>query len=153
MLPDADWTPEAFAGLAAGVDPRAQLPRRLAANGVQVVIPTLINRDDTWSGNPAIRFTNQPHREFIYRMAFELGRHIIGYEVQKVLAAVDIFTQMNASEGRQVPIAVAGVGEGGLIAFYAAALDSRIQAPWRAVISSHAKKSGRSRFIATCGTC
>ncbi len=73
VLPDADWTPEAFAGLAGGVDRRSQLPRRLAENGVQVVVPTLISRDDTWSGNPAIRFTNQPHREFIYRMAFELG--------------------------------------------------------------------------------
>ena len=24
--------------------------------------------------------TNQPNREWIYRMAFEAGRHIIGYE-------------------------------------------------------------------------
>ena len=88
-LPDADWTPEAFAGLSDGVDRASQIPRRLAENGIQVVVPTLISRSDTWSGNPAIRFTNQPHREFIYRMAFELGRHVIGYEVQKVLAAVD----------------------------------------------------------------
>ncbi len=128
VLPDADWTPESFAGLASGVDRRSQLPRRLAENGVQVVVPTLISRDDRWSGNPAVRFTNQPHREFIYRMAFELGRHITGYEVQKVLAAVDIFTRMNEAEGHNLPIGVAGVGEGGLLAFYAVALDPRIQA-------------------------
>ena len=29
------------------------------------------------------------NREFLYRSAFELGRHLIGYEVHKVLAAVD----------------------------------------------------------------
>ena len=29
--------------------------------------------------------TDQPHREFIYRMACEMGRHVIGYEVQKIL--------------------------------------------------------------------
>ena len=29
-------------------------------------------------------------REFAYRSAFELGRHLIGYEVQKVLALVDL---------------------------------------------------------------
>jgi dienelactone hydrolase len=127
VLPDTDWTPEAFAGLSGSVHRLSQIPRRLAENGVQVVVPTLISRDDTWSGNPAIRFTNQPHREFIYRMAFELGRHIIGYEVQKVLAAIDIFTHMNEADGRSVPIGVAGVGEGGLVAFYAAALDPRIQ--------------------------
>jgi cephalosporin-C deacetylase-like acetyl esterase len=128
VLPDADWTPEAFVGLADGVDRQSQLPGLLAENGVQVVVPTLISRDDKYSGNPDVRFTNQPHREFIYRMAFELGRHIIGYEVQKVLAAVDIFSQMNTTEKRSVPIAVAGVGEGGLVAFYAAAVDPRIQA-------------------------
>jgi cephalosporin-C deacetylase-like acetyl esterase len=128
VLPDADWTPETFAGLTNGVSPRSQLPRRLAENGVQVVVPTLISRDDKYSGNPDVRFTNQPHREFIYRMAFELGRHVIGYEVQKVLAAVDIFSRMNSTAGRSVPIAVAGVGEGGLVGFYAAAIDPRIQA-------------------------
>src|SRR5580692_2250036 len=125
-LPDADWTPEAFAGLSGGVAMVSQLPRRLAEGGVEVVVPTLINRDDTWSGNPAIHFTNQPHREFIYRMAFELGRHIIGYEVQKVLAAVDIFSRMNEADGSHVPIGVAGVSEGGLIALYSAALDPRL---------------------------
>ena len=129
-LPDADWTPESFAGLMGGVDASSQIPRRLAENGLQVVVPTLINRSDTWSGNPAIRMTNQPHREFIYRMGFELGRHIIGYEVQKVLAAVDLFSRLDKSSGRSLPIGVVGVSEGGLIAFYSAAVDPRIQSAW-----------------------
>ncbi|HET6326429.1 MAG TPA: hypothetical protein VFG04_17270 [Planctomycetaceae bacterium] len=129
-LPDADWTPEAFAGVVEGVENVSQIPRRLAEQRVQVVVPTLINRSDTWSGNPAVRFTNQPHREFVYRMAFELGRHVIGYEVQKVLAAVDLFQQMNASEKRALPVGVVGVGEGGLLALYSAALDPRIQSTW-----------------------
>jgi cephalosporin-C deacetylase-like acetyl esterase len=68
--------------------------------------------------------TNQPHREFVYRMAYETGRQIIGYEVQKVLAAIDWFAIRNAST--PAPIAVAGTGEGGLLALYSAALDSRI---------------------------
>jgi cephalosporin-C deacetylase-like acetyl esterase len=129
-LPDADWTPEAFAGLSEGVDLVSQIPRRLAESGVQVVVPTLINRADTWSGNPAIRFTNQPHREFIYRMAFELGRHVIGYEAQKVLAAVDLYERMNQSEKRSLPIGVVGVGEGGLLALDSAAIDPRIKSTW-----------------------
>ncbi|MBM3775902.1 MAG: hypothetical protein FJW37_12185, partial [Acidobacteria bacterium] len=112
------------AGLAPGVDAAAQLPRRLAESGCQVLVPFLIDRQDTWSGIPSIRMTNQPHREYIYRMAFEVGRHIIGYEVQKVLAAVDWFSRENAR--RKLPVAVAGYGEGGLIALHAAALDPRI---------------------------
>ena len=127
-LPDADWTPEMFTGLAAGVPEGSQLARHLVEHGCQVLIPMLISRDDTYSGHPDVRFTNQPHREFIYRQAFEMGRHVIGYEVQKVLAAIDQFTMLNEVQKRDIPIGVAGVGEGGLIAFYSAALDPRIDA-------------------------
>ena len=89
-IPDADWTPEMLVGLAPGVPKESQFARRLAENGCRVLVPALIDRKDTWSGNPQLgRMTNQPHREFVYRMAYEMGRHIIGYEVQKVLAAVD----------------------------------------------------------------
>ncbi|MBS1851138.1 MAG: hypothetical protein JST79_09525 [Acidobacteria bacterium] len=121
-LPDADWTPEMLVGLTADVASAAQFARRLAENGCQVLVPLLINRDDTFSGNPQIAMTNEPHREWIYRMAFEVGRHIIGYEVQKVLAGIDWFT----AAGAQVPIGVMGYGEGGLLALYASAVDTRV---------------------------
>ena len=125
-ISDADWSPEMLAGLAPGVAPEAQIARRLAEAGCEVLVPVLIDRADTWSVIPGIGMTNQPHREWIYRMAFEVGRHIIGYEVQKVLAGVDWFTQENSS--RILPIGVAGYGEGALLALYSAALDPRIQA-------------------------
>ena len=122
-LPDADWTPEMIAGVTDELPANAQFARRLAKAGCRVVVPLLINRDDTYSGNPTLgAMTNQPHREFIYRMAFELGRHIIGYEVQKVLSLVD---WMSLSDP---PIGVMGYGEGGLIALHSAAVDTRIQA-------------------------
>ena len=125
VLPDADQTPEHVAGLAPGVAPRSQLARRLAASGFCVVVPTLVSRGIDFSGNPRIAMTNQPHREWIYRQAYHMGRHIIGYEVQKVLAAVDWFRLRTEAEAE---IGVAGYGEGGLIAFYAAAADPRIGA-------------------------
>ena len=121
-LPDADWTPEMIAGVTDDLPASAQFARRLAKAGCRVVVPLLINRDDTYSGNPILgAMTNQPHREFIYRMAFELGRHVIGYEVQKVLSLVDWMSLSDA------PISVIGYGEGGLIALYSAAVDTRIQ--------------------------
>jgi dienelactone hydrolase len=125
-LPDADWTPEMLTGIAAGVSPAAQFARRLAENGIQVVVPLLMNRADTFSGIPGIGMTNMPHREWIYRMAFEAGRHIIGYEVQKVLAVVDWFERENSK--RKLPIGVMGYGEGGLLALYSGAIDTRIDA-------------------------
>ncbi len=122
-LPDADWTPEMIAGVTDDLPANAQFARRLAKAGCRVVVPLLINRADTYSGNPTLgAMTNQPHREFIYRMAYQLGRHIIGYEVQKVLSLVD---WMSLSD---VSIGVIGYGEGGLIALQSAAVDTRIQA-------------------------
>ena len=138
-IPDADQTPEMVAGLAPGLAADAQFARVLAENGCQVIVPTLIDRRDTWSGNAKLRrFTNQPHREWIYRQAFEVGRHVIGYEVQKVLAAVDWLAAAEAQsskfkaqspggEGQRLKIGVFGYGEGGLIALYASALEPRIQ--------------------------
>jgi dienelactone hydrolase len=122
-IPDADGAPESLAG--------DEVCTTMAANGVRVVIPTLINRQDKWSGSARLgRFTNQTHREFVYRMAFEMGRHVIGYELDKVLSAVDWFCQ----EPAHPPIGVCGYGEGGLLALYSAAIDTRIDAT---VVNGH----------------
>jgi dienelactone hydrolase len=130
-LPDADQSPEALVGLLPGVPPEAQFARRLAENGCRVLVPTLIDRRDEFSGNDLVdRFTNQPHREWIFRQAFLMGRHVIGYEVQKVLAGIDWFLHGDGADGSATrpKIGVASYGEGGLIALYAAALDPRIDA-------------------------
>jgi dienelactone hydrolase len=124
-LPDADQTPEQLAGLAPGVASEAQFARRLVENGFCVVAPALIDRSDRWSGDALVAWTNQTHREWIYRQAYHMGRHILGYEVQKVLAVVDWYKQRSGGQGK---IGVAGYGEGGLLAFYTAAVDPRLDA-------------------------
>lgn len=129
-LPDADWTPEMLVGLAPGVNPRAQFARRLAESGCCVLVPSLVNRQDTWSGDEIIGYTNETHREVVYRMAYQVGRHIAGYEVQKVLAAVDWLARRSSG----LPIGLMGYGEGGLIALYSAAVDTRIDV---AVVSGY----------------
>ncbi len=124
-LPDADQTPEQIAGLASGIAAESQYARRLAESGFEVLVPVLIDRTSRWSGNPDIQITNEAGREWIYRQAYHMGRHIIGYEVQKVLAAVDWFCQRRKGAGK---IGVVGYAEGGLVGFYAAAADTRIDA-------------------------
>jgi len=121
-IPDADQTPEAICGLTEGVPAVSQYARRLAENGCLVLVPTLISRELQARLNRAT-LTN---REYLYRSAFELGRHVIGYELQKVLAGVDWFVK-DAGPG-EAKIGVIGWGEGGLLALYAGALDSRIGA-------------------------
>ena len=122
-LPDADQLPEQLVGLADGVATDSQFARRLAEAGCRVLVPVLINRQPTEPPSPLVpRQTNIPHREFIWRMAYEMGRHVIGYEVQKTLAAVDWLSRQPQAGA----IGVMGYGEGGLIALYAGSLDSRI---------------------------
>ncbi len=126
-VPDADQTPEMIAGLAAGLPASRQYARRLAENGCQVIVPTLTDRADTFTGSPLVnRSVNQPHREWIYRQAYVMGRHVIGYEVHKILAAVDWLSRQ--APGSRLGIGVVGWGEGGLLALYSGAIDTRIEA-------------------------
>ena len=124
-LPDADQAPELISGVAPGLPSERQYARRLAESGCLVLVPTLLSRADTDSGNPALgRMTNQTHREWIYRQAFALGRHPIGLEAQTVSAGIDALFGQHPS----LRAGVVGWGEGGLLAFFAAALDERIAA-------------------------
>jgi len=120
-IPHADQHPEQLAGLMAGDD----YGLRLAHNGCRVLIPMLIDRDDKYSGNARMnRWTNYTHREWIHRMCYEMGRTLPGYEVQKVLAAVDWFEIQDS----KLKVGIIGYGDGGMIAMYAGALDVRIAA-------------------------
>ncbi len=112
-FPDAGEAPEELPG------------GPMLASGCEVLIPYVVSRGAEWSGSPRLNIrTGVSHREWIYRQAFEFGRHILGYEVQKGLAAVDWFKAQQA----QVPVLVGGRGEGGLLALYTAALDERCDA-------------------------
>lgn len=119
-LPDADQLPEQLAGLEPGIPSGSQFARRLAENGFRVLIPVLISRSLLFPGT----LNQQTHREWIYRQAFHMGRHIIGYEVQKVMSAAGWFKQTYP----EIKIGVAGYLEGGLLALYTAAIDTRIDA-------------------------
>ncbi len=127
VLPDADQTPEQLVGLSEGLPVQQQVARRLAENGFRVVVPVLLSRESRFTGNTEAGFSNPgySHREWIYRQAFHMGRHPIGYEVQKVQSALDWLKQRS---GDKAKIGVLGYAEGGLIAFYAAAVDPRIDA-------------------------
>ncbi len=115
-LGDCAQTPELVAGAWA---------RRLAESGCRVLIPTLVDRETGLAGVPGGRVAAVPHREFIYRAAYEMGRHLIGIELQAVFAAID---WLSAAAAR--PLGLAGWGEGAWLGLFAAALDERLQATW-----------------------
>ncbi|MBY0455971.1 MAG: hypothetical protein K2V38_01390, partial [Gemmataceae bacterium] len=122
FVPRADTVPEQWVGVGADAN---WFVARLAEQGFRVLIPATIDRQDSLSTNTRLnRATNLPHREFVHRMAFEMGRTLPGYEVQKALAAADWF---KSREGKR-PLVVAGSGDGSAIALFAAALDTRFDA-------------------------
>ncbi|MBT5020608.1 hypothetical protein N9153_00980 [Planctomicrobium sp.] len=103
------------------------LPERIAIQGAEVLCPLLLSRDTLFSKHPDIRTTNLSHREYIYRLGFNLGRHIIGYEVQKTLSFAQLVRDEFHLEEEQPPqIILIGVGEGALIAQFAAALEPNL---------------------------
>ena len=121
-LPDADQSPELIVGLEPGLPGNHQWARRMAESGCVVVVPALVSRERSKRNGRA----NLTNREFIYRSAFELGRHVIGYELQSIAAAADWISE--DADLTQLPLGVAGFGEGGMLALYAAASDERFQA-------------------------
>ncbi len=124
IIPDCDQSPEQLAGLVPGLDEEQQVARRLAEQGFIVCMPSLVSRSREKRRNADLT-----HREYLYRSAFVLGKHLIGYEVQQVLAIVDALkSPRNDRNIGAARVGIIGYGEGGMIAQYAAAIDTRVDA-------------------------
>jgi len=118
-IPGAHLSAPDIAGLTARLPKREQYARGLAVNGYVVLAPFFTQR----------RTFSQPwmeDRASLVRLAYPVGRHLIGSEVQQISSAVDFLGKLpRVDAGR---IGVAGSGQGGLTALYAAALDTRLKA-------------------------
>lgn len=137
VVPDADELAESYAGMVPGGH---GLALRLAEEGAQVIVPILINRGTQFSGSDNLTshlpwmgkgetasiWTNITHREWIHRQSYMMGQHIIGMEAEKVMSAIDWFKQSEPDQ----KVGLVGYGEGGLLALYTAALDTRVDATW-----------------------
>ena len=115
-IPDADQEPEQIAGLGDLPENFRPFACDLAANGCRVLVPSLISRAENQYA--------MTMREYLHRSAYELGRTLIGYELQKVLSGT-LAIRENA-----VPCGVVGWGEGGRLALYAGAVDQDFSAVW-----------------------
>jgi hypothetical protein len=91
-----------------------------AAAGDQIVVPLRVDPPASLAAIP--KFKVSP-REFIYRMAFPLGRHPVGMDLQRILAVVDWFDSQD-----RVPIRIAADMPAEVeMAGIAASLDTRIE--------------------------
>ena len=141
-VPDCETTPEQFAGLAPGLQPSQQLARLCAEQGCRVIVPCLIDRHTEPTSVAGLRSTGHSKRETLWRAGYEMGRTVIGYELQRLFAAADwleqtrrpgtvsweVIEMLKAGKGSKPAhefLGIVGHGEGGLLALYAAACDTR----------------------------
>ncbi len=148
-IPDCEQTPEQISGLAPGLPPTQQFARLLAEQGCRVLVPALIDRTSANAGNPDYRRVQHSQRETLWRASWELGRTPTAYELHKIFAAAD-WLEATRPPDRQPPatddpaayngvrqpgrdfrsLGVFGYGEGGRLAYLAAATDTRFAATY-----------------------
>lgn len=119
VIADANQSAADICGLTQKLPQALQPARRLAGQGFVVFAPFFTQRrtfSEPWTED----------RSWLFRLAYQTGHHPIGSEVQQVSSAYDFLATLPAVDSRR--IAVAGRGQGGLLALYATALDDRIQA-------------------------
>ncbi len=129
LVPDANQHPEDLFGFSQTDEAplrEVTIGRRLAENGFSIIIPAIVSRNSLATTDARRQQAEYSQREWIYRQAFHMGRHVIGYDLQRVLAAVDWLQSHEEAK----KIGIAGYGEGGLIALHAAAIDPRITTAW-----------------------
>ena len=115
-IPDATESAADITGLT-GSTASAAYACQLVRSGYVVFAPFFIQRrtfSQPWSDD----------RAWLFRLAYLSGRHIIGSEVQQITSAIDFLSTL--PEANRTNITVVGVGQGGLTALHAAALDDRI---------------------------
>ncbi|HZT33225.1 MAG TPA: prolyl oligopeptidase family serine peptidase [Bryobacteraceae bacterium] len=118
-VPDATHSAADLAGSTARLPAVDQSARRLALAGYVVFAPFFTQRrafSEPWTDD----------RAWLFRLAYQVGHHLVGSEVRQVSAARDFLATL--PEVDPARIAVAGAGQGGLTALYAAALDTRLAA-------------------------
>lgn len=118
-VPDAHLSAADIAGLTTRLPQREQYARSLAVNGYVVLVPFFTQRrtfSEPWTED----------RAWLVRLAYQVGRHLIGSEVQQISSAVDFLSKLPKVDPER--IGIAGSGQGGLTALYAAALDTRLKA-------------------------
>ena len=121
VLPDCGTTPEQSFGLAPGLPPERQWANRLAADGASVLAMALIDRR-TGAASPDGRQFHYSQREVLWRAGFEMGRTMVGYEIQKTLAAGAALRN-----GRPAAtVSLVGSGDGGYLALLAGASSPEI---------------------------
>lgn len=123
LCPDADAWPERLLGLDGSSGTPPWLTDLLGRGAIVCVLQSIERLVD----HPYCQTTRGKDRRMIlYRLGYPVGRTMPGLDVEDALTAVEyLIRRPDVAADR---VAVAGVGQGGMTALYAAALEPRIRA-------------------------
>ncbi len=107
VIPDTSQDVYDLVVNAGSMPPVAQV---LARAGCRVFVPTRLSRE--------IKRHTITERDWLHRASFELGRTVPGYELHKILSLIE----GRRAQRPNLPLGVAGWGDGGQLALFSAAL-------------------------------
>jgi dienelactone hydrolase len=115
---DATGSAADLAGLTGRLPEGQQTARQLALAGYVVFAPFFTQR----------RAFSEPWLEdrlWLMHLGYQTGRHIVGAELIQIGSILDFLATLPAVDAER--LAIAGYGQGGVTALYAAALDTRLK--------------------------
>lgn len=119
VVHDSRRSPETVCGLTRATRGKS-VGERLVAAGCIVLAPHLVTRE---SDHADARRLHKSLRHILYRLAYPVGRHILGADVATVRAALDVLAARPEVDSQR--LGLCGVGLGATVALYASALDER----------------------------
>jgi dienelactone hydrolase len=117
-ISDATGSAADLAGLTGRLPEGQQTARQLALAGYVVFAPFFTQR----------RAFSEPWLEdrlWLMHLGYQTGRHIVGAELIQIGSILDFLATLPSVDGDR--LAIAGHGQGGMTALYAAALDTRLK--------------------------
>jgi len=119
-IPPADQTREAFAGITEQGTVAPWL-KSFLQRGVSVALPVMVERSHDHPWSELSWNSRMTRRQFLHRLAFPVGRTVVGLEVQQVCALREVLSRRGDVDGQR--IGLIGIDQGGMTAFYSAAVD------------------------------
>jgi len=140
IIPATDpYTPEIILGIETNF-PELAIGKKLLKKNIAVVCPVFINHQEWWSGNSMVTnpepgkptsgnaITNiLDHRRWLFQQGYHVGKQLIGDETAEIIACVNLLS----TDSRISTNSIGVVGrdlDSGASAFFATALDEKIQA-------------------------
>ncbi len=135
IIPVTDpYSPEVILGIDTN-NYDISIGKKFLEKGLAVICPVFINHQEWWSGNSIVTNPSSgivqtnllDHRRWLFQQGYHVGKQLIGDETAEIIACVNLLL----TDSRIITNSIGVVGrdfDSGASAFFAAALEDKIQA-------------------------